>query len=286
MLLDIKGGKQYYRQGSGQPYDGRELFGSARISSLWRISEASWAKLGLRADSFGDMRQLGPAIAVVRRMQQSVFLSVSVESEFAVPALGALYASQDFVEVQPLLVPAKAPWVLGAELLSVSRSLDRFRAGVFYKSVEGLFSWEDFDGDRLWQPFNLGERTVLGVECSMEKRLGSVLGIGVEYTYTTWGEEDVSYVPQHLVNAHIDLTWILDVSGQLSSSSARLVPDTDEHDLYVLSPYTTIGVSVGKRWGGWEWSLEFSNLTNESYEYFAGIEQPPRSIGGSVVRFF
>jgi outer membrane cobalamin receptor len=150
----------------------------------------------------------------------------------------------------------------------------------FDRYVDDLINWAP-DQNGVWQPTNLTDARIWGLEAGVSLRPASLLGIGFNYTYLHPKDRDTDeYIVgklRHEANAYVEVGPQWDATLRLDGSYYRYYDDPmrDEKDFAVFDATLTKTFLVGAATEV-ELTLAMKNFLDEDYEDTPGFPMPPR----------
>ncbi len=258
-----------------------------------KLAESLTVVLGCRYDNpsaYGD--EISPRLSAIYHCADGTRLRAGLGKAFRPPTVNDLYWRDPYAEGNPDLQPEKSiGYDIGAERRFGSSFLGRIT--LFKNEVDNLITWDDPDGDWIWQPYNIGEASICGAEAEADIQFTSCISGDVCYTYLsardkgdTYYDKHIRHKPSHKIglglryksNFGFAVRLGADYTGSVYSDRAN----TAELDDYLLLS-TRLSQDI-KNLG--EVFIVGQNLLDEEYQLYEGYPMPGLSVTGGLKMMF
>lgn len=237
--------------------------------------------LGLRYDAHSDFSdEACPRAGARFNLTDATRLRVSGGRAYRAPTLNdRFWPDTGWVRGNPDLDP-ETSWEYEVAVDQELGKLGRVTVAGFDRYVDDLINWAP-DQNGVWQPTNLTNARIWGVEAGVMLRPASLLGVGVNYTYLQPKDRDTDeYLVgklRHEANAYVEVGPQWDATLRLDGSYYHYYDDPmrDENDFAVFDATLTKTFLVGAATEV-ELTLAVKNFLDEDYEDTPGFPMPPR----------
>ena len=237
--------------------------------------------LGLRYDAHSDFSdEASPRAGARFSLTDSTRLRVSGGRAYRAPTLNdRFWPDTGWVRGNPDLDP-ETSWEYEVAVDQELGKIGRLTVAGFDRYVDDLINWAP-DQNGVWQPTNLTDARIWGLEAGVSLRPASLLGIGFNYTYLHPKDRDTDeYIVgklRHEANAYVEVGPQWDATLRLDGSYYRYYDDPmrDEKDFAVFDATLTKTFLVGAATEV-ELTLAMKNFLDEDYEDTPGFPMPPR----------
>jgi vitamin B12 transporter len=247
--------------------------------------------LGLRYDAHSDFsNEASPRAGVRFNLTDATRLRLSGGRAYRAPTLNdRFWPDTGWVKGNPDLDP-ETSWEYELALDQDLGQMGRFTLAAFDRHVDDLIAWAP-DQNFVWQPTNLTDARIWGVEVDVYLRPASLLGVGLNYTYLHPKDRDTDeYIVgklRHEVNGYVEVGPMWDATLRLDGSyySYYDEPLRDSNDFAVFDATLTKTFLVGAA-TEMELTLAVKNLLDKDYEDTPGFPMPPRRLFAGLAMHF
>ncbi len=279
--------------------------------------------LGARWDNPDDFdSQISLKASILLAIGDSTNVRASYGNSFKAPTLNDLYwPEDDGAKGNPDLTPEKGKtYEIGVEQIFNNSTI--VRASVFRQEIENMIAWAPTGpmgpwGNK-WQPDNLNDAEITGVEFEGRVEIVADLNVFVSYTYLDGEQKNeelvnaltneleektriLAYLPEHKLDIGLTYNNVLNVSDLSINVDTQYVSDIYQYfqnwsawpdvtmDTKKMHSYWLTNVKVSKKCGNTEVFLASNNLFDTDYAIQFGrsiddgdYPMPGRSITGGI----
>ncbi len=263
------------------------------VQDEFKVTEPLTIVLGCRYDNPSEYSdEISPKLSAVYAIADGTKLRASFGKAFRPPTVNDLYWRDPYAEGNPDLQPEKSTgYDIGAERLFGDKLLGRVT--IFKNEVENLLTWDDPDGDWIWQPYNIGEASVYGVETEADIQFTPCVSGDICYTYLSakdrgdiYYDKYIRYKPSHKIGLGLRYRNSSGFKTRIGAAYTGEVysdrANTAELDSFLL---LSARLSQDIKDIG-EIFLSGENLLDETYQIYDGYPMPGLSVTGGVKVMF
>ena len=237
--------------------------------------------LGLRYDAHSDFsNEACPRAGARFNLTDSTRLRVSGGRAYRAPTLNdRFWPDTGWVKGNPDLDP-ETSWEYEVAVDQELGQMGRITVAGFDRYVDDLINWAP-DQNFVWQPTNLTDARIWGVEAGLFLRPARLLGVGVNYTYLHPKDRDSNeYIVgklRHEANAYVEVGPHWDATLRLDGYYYHYYDDPlrEENDFAVFDATLTKTFLLGSATEV-ELTVAVKNFLDEDYEDTPGFPMPPR----------
>lgn len=236
--------------------------------------------LSARLDDYSNFgTTVNPSLAASYTLPHNIKLHGLVAQSFRAPTFNDLYwPDQGWAKGNPELTPEKG---LTKEIGVEAQITDRVTTGITYyrNDFDDLISWVDRAG--VWQPVNVGEAVIDGVELSNIFKLTDSLGVNLSYTYLSAKDKITHNYLVYRPKDKIDLAlqykhpkgFACELRGQFTSRRFH----NEENTVYAKR-FFVMSLSASQKINkNLTCFLTIDNLTDRNYQEVEFYPMPPIS---------
>jgi outer membrane cobalamin receptor len=247
--------------------------------------------LGLRYDAHSDFSdEASPRAGFRFNLTDATRLRLSGGRAYRAPTLNdRFWPDTGWVKGNPDLDP-ETSWEYEVALDQDFGQMGRVTLAAFDRHVDDLINWAP-DQNFVWQPTNLTDARIWGVEVDAYLRPARLLGMGLNYTYLHPKDRDTdAYIVgklRHEINGYVEVGPVWDAMLRLDGSyySYYDEPLRDSNDFAVFDATMTKTFLVGSA-TEMELTLAVKNLFDKDYEDTPGFPMPPRRLFAGLAMHF
>jgi iron complex outermembrane receptor protein len=236
---------------------------------------------GLRDDIYGGLRnQLSPNVSGAAWLNQHFKLRAAVSRAFRLPTYTDLYYSDPATLGNPNLKPETA-WNYEGGLDWHARSALSGSVTIFNRHDSNIIDYLQAKPGNPFQAMNVQRIVFTGAEASAGYALNAHNRIKASYTFLHGDKApDPGTVSRYVFNypAHSAVAaWEADLPFGLVARTR-----IGALQRFQQGPYAVWDAAIASARGRWRPFLQFTNLTNTSYQDLPNVPQPGRAVVGGV----
>jgi outer membrane receptor for ferrienterochelin and colicins len=253
------------------------------------LSELLTLTLGLRYDHhsvYGS--EVSPRASCLYKLTEKTSLRTSVGCAFRAPTVNELYWRDSYAVGNPDLKPEESiGYDLGIEHQFNTKVLGR--VSLFRSDVDDLLTWDDPDGDWIWEPYNVEKARVQGIEAGVKTQFTRLLSSAFTYTYLdtrddgeTYKDKYLRYRPRHKGGCRLTYENERGLKVGLGVEYSSSVY-TDRANTSKLGSFLLLNARISRVVAGdTELFIAGENLLDEEYQLYDGYPMPGASITGGL----
>jgi len=236
--------------------------------------------------------ELSPRVSAICKLREETRLRASVGQAFRGPTVDDLYWNDAYSKGNIDLKPEESiGYDFGIEHQFNSQLLGRLT--IFRNEIDDLITWDDPDGDWVWEPYNIDKARTQGIEAEIKAQFSPRICGSLTYTYLEARDRSqiyhnnyLRYKPKHKggCNLKYENDSGLTISAGLEYTDSVY---SDRANTSKLGNYISLSARISQSIGeNSELFLIGKNLLDEEYEIYRDYPMPGVDItGGIKVKF-